>query len=173
MILETIRPIRIPQRGEILTVGTELTVSGWGVTESSSTIVDNLLYTSVASISNLQCATVFGTSVILSSTVCTLGSPLNGPCSVSTKLMLVFASFKVIFLQGDSGGPLVSYQGLEPTLVGVASFIHRDGCTSGYPSGYVRIESQLSFINDVINATEHKGPQDPEPEPEPLPVIRA
>lgn len=80
---ETIRPIRIPQRGEIINVGTDLTVSGWGVTESSTTIVDDLLYTVVNAISNLQCAAVFGSSVVVTSTVCTQGNPFDSPCTVS------------------------------------------------------------------------------------------
>lgn len=63
-------------------------------------------------------------------------------------------------LKGDSGGPLVSLAGLEPTLAGVISFVHRDGCASGNPAGYVRVEAQLDFILDVI---------DPEPEPTVLP----
>lgn len=64
---------------------------------------------------------------------------------------------------------MVSYHGAEPTLVGVISFIHREGCTSGYPAGHVRIEAQLSFINDVLNAEseEEADPEVPEPEPEP------
>lgn len=75
----------MPQRGELISVGTDLFVSGWGITETSSTIVDDLLYATVHSISNLQCAAVFGSTVVISSTVCTQGSPYDSPCTVSKK----------------------------------------------------------------------------------------
>lgn len=55
---------------------------------------------------------------------------------------------------------MASFSGLEPTLAGVISFVHRDGCTSGNPAGYVRVEQQLDFILDII---------DPQPEPTVLP----
>lgn len=60
----------------------------------------------------------------------------------------------------------MSYHGAEPTLVGVASFIHRDGCASGYPAGYVRIEPQVAFINEVISEPEEENPEGPQLEPE-------
>lgn len=56
----------------------------------------------------------------------------------------------MVGLKGDSGGPLISNAGPEPTLAGVISFVHRNGCTSGNPAGYVRAEAQLDFILDVI-----------------------
>lgn len=33
------------------------------------------------------------------------------------------------------------------TQVGVVSFVHRDGCASGNPSGYVRTEAYLDWIS--------------------------
>lgn len=49
-------------------------------------------------------------------------------------------------------------------MVAVASFIHREGCTSGYPAGYVRTEAQLAFINEVLSAADPGIPEIPEPE---------
>lgn len=80
---DRISPIRLPQQGELVAVGSDLTVSGWGVTETSSSIVDNLLFAGVHSISNLQCAAVYGTNVIIDSTICTQGNPIQSPCNVS------------------------------------------------------------------------------------------
>lgn len=54
----------------------------------------------------------------------------------------------------------MSLAGSEPTLAGVISFIHRDGCLSGNPAGYVRVEAQLDFILDIVQ---------PEPEPTVVP----
>lgn len=83
VLIERIQPIRLPQPGEILQVGSQLSVSGWGITETSSSIVNDLLFTFVHAISNLQCAAVYGTSVVVDSTVCTQGSPVQSPCNVS------------------------------------------------------------------------------------------
>lgn len=96
VLLDRISPIRLPLRGELLTVGTELLVSGWGVTESSSSIVENLLFASVHSISNLQCAATYGTSVVIDSTVCTLGNPSESPCNVCS-LTCSFSTFSHVF----------------------------------------------------------------------------
>lgn len=41
------------------------------------------------------------------------------------------------------------FTGEEPTLHGVVSFVHVAGCASGNPSGYVRVEAQLSWIREV------------------------
>lgn len=45
---------------------------------------------------------------------------------------------------------MVSYAGSEPTLAGIFVFVHRNGCASGNPAGYVRVEAQLDFILDTI-----------------------
>ena len=49
-------------------------------------------------------------------------------------------------LQGDSGGPLVLQNGNSYTQIGIVSFVSDAGCASGYPSGYVRVTSYLSWI---------------------------
>lgn len=92
MILDRISSIRLPQEGEVLQVGSELSVSGWGVTETSSSVVSDLLFTNVRAISNLQCAAVYGSSVIIDSTVCTQGNPVQSPCNVSFISYLYFDS---------------------------------------------------------------------------------
>lgn len=51
--------------------------------------------------------------------------------------------------QGDSGGPLVQFDSNgEATHVGIVSFVNNAGCASGNPSGYVRTESYLDWINE-------------------------
>ncbi|KAJ8892627.1 hypothetical protein PR048_005208 [Dryococelus australis] len=53
--------------------------------------------------------------------------------------------------QGDSGGALVIREGNTFTQVGVVSFVSTAGCASGAPSGYARITSFLSWIQDHTN----------------------
>lgn len=50
-------------------------------------------------------------------------------------------------LQGDSGGALVINNGNSYTQIGVVSFVSSNGCASGYPSGYVRVTSYLSWLS--------------------------
>ncbi|GLV46809.1 Jonah 44E [Carabus blaptoides fortunei] len=88
-----------------------------------------LNFVELTTISNNDCANFHG-AIIISSSICTVGNSEHSPCS------------------GDSGGPLVPHQdGKDPTLVGVASFVHIAGCDSGKPSGYARVVEFLDWIN--------------------------
>ena len=51
-------------------------------------------------------------------------------------------------LQGDSGGPLVYLEsdGIY-TEVGIVSFGSSAGCTQGYPVGFSRVTSFLTWIS--------------------------
>jgi secreted trypsin-like serine protease len=53
-------------------------------------------------------------------------------------------------LQGDSGGPLV-YQESDGlyTQVGIVSFGAAAGCQLGYPAGFTRVTSYLSWISAI------------------------
>lgn len=83
-LLERISAVRLPQPGEILPVGSEVTVSGWGKTsDASNSVSQTLNYVGLTIISNLQCASVYGSSVIISSTVCAVGNPHHSTCNVS------------------------------------------------------------------------------------------
>lgn len=48
--------------------------------------------------------------------------------------------------QGDSGGPLtINVQG-QQVLIGVSSFVARDGCELEYPSAFARVSSYIHWI---------------------------
>lgn len=65
--------------------GVAVTVSGWGKTsDSSSGVSQTLNYVQLTSITNQQCANVYGSSVIVASTICAVGNPHHSTCSVST-----------------------------------------------------------------------------------------
>jgi secreted trypsin-like serine protease len=49
--------------------------------------------------------------------------------------------------QGDSGGALVLNNGDSYLQIGVVSFVSSLGCASGYPSGYGRVTSFLTWIS--------------------------
>ncbi|KAI7815053.1 Serine protease, partial [Rhyzopertha dominica] len=126
-----IQTIRLPTRGSTTGASVPVTVSGWGRTSDTSGGVSAVLnFVGLTTISNSACASVYGSSVVIASTICARGNPHHSTCS------------------GDSGGPLVVYDSSgRATQVGVVSFVHRAGCASGNPSGYVRTEPYLSWIS--------------------------
>lgn len=103
-------------------VGSTGRISGWGLTSGSgTTLASALRYVDVQIISNSECNSIFG--IIRDTNICTSGAQGTGSCS------------------GDSGGPL-TVNGLQ---VGVVSF-GVQGCEPGYPSGFTRTSSYVSWI---------------------------
>lgn len=82
LLLETLRPIRLPERREEAPVSGDFVVSGWGVTENSQTLVEELNYAEVSVISNEECAEIYGNNVITYAVLCAVGSSSQGPCNV-------------------------------------------------------------------------------------------
>jgi len=120
-----IQPVKLPSSGSVVGAGESVTVSGWGKTSDLGGVSEQLNYVNLNTISDAECASVYGAITINGKVVCCRGNPEQSTCN------------------GDSGGPLV--QG--STQVGVVSFVHVDGCASGQPSGYTRTESFLSWIS--------------------------
>jgi len=104
------------------------TMTGWGQTDAGTTSthlrsVENLV------ISNLECASIFGSASVQYSTICTSGAGGRSTCG------------------GDSGGPLtVLHQGVH-TQVGITSFGAADGCSLGYPAAFARVSSFRGWID--------------------------
>ena len=48
--------------------------------------------------------------------------------------------------QGDSGGPLTMNVEGQQVLIGVSSFVARDGCELEYPSAFARVSSYINWI---------------------------
>ncbi|KAL0828834.1 hypothetical protein ABMA28_003745 [Loxostege sticticalis] len=78
-------------------------------------------------ISNEQCAGMYGDSIVIHSTLCTLA-----PRGINVCL-------------GDSGGPLATGAGSNRMLIGVTSFVAPE-CEAGDPSGFARVTSFLPWI---------------------------
>ncbi|KAJ9580605.1 hypothetical protein L9F63_024220 [Diploptera punctata] len=110
--------------------GQTITVSGWGrISDSTSGISNNLNYINLPVITNSVCQLYYSSSIIVSSTICADGAGGRSTCN------------------GDSGGPMVLSINGVTTQIGVVSFVSSRGCGSGYPSGYVRVTSFLSWIS--------------------------
>ncbi|KAF5293462.1 hypothetical protein FQA39_LY02947 [Lamprigera yunnana] len=93
-----------------------------------------LRFVNLNTISNEDCADVYG-GTIVDSTLCCRGNPEHSTCN------------------GDSGGPLFEYDSKgKPHHIGVISFVSSSGCASGDPSGY----AQTSYFIPWLKS--HTGP---------------
>ncbi|XP_053686239.1 collagenase-like [Sabethes cyaneus] len=106
-------------------------VSGFGRTSDASQSISSILkFENMRIISNADCATVYGTSVIRDSTMCAMG----------------WERTNQNVCQGDSGGPLVIKENGNYMQIGIVSFVSNRGCSTGDPSGYIRTASYLQWI---------------------------
>lgn len=97
------------------------TLSGWGRIADAGSPVNILNFVDTPVWENSLCADIYGSAVIINSTLCTDGASCNG----------------------DSGGPLI----LNNVQIGVVSFGASESCTD-FPSGYVRVTSFGDWISE-------------------------
>ncbi|XP_058462610.1 collagenase-like isoform X2 [Malaya genurostris] len=128
-----IAPIRLPPVSYATKTFQNLmgVVSGYGRTSDASQSISNVLrYENMRIISNADCATIYGTSVIRNSTMCAIG----------------WERTNQNVCQGDSGGPLVVKENESYVQIGIVSFVSNRGCSTGDPSGYIRTASYVHWI---------------------------
>ncbi|XP_030242166.1 brachyurin [Drosophila navojoa] len=138
----TIQPIQLvsSQQASNNYVGTQATIAGFGLIDDEYLdFSQELLYAQVQVIANDKCLTIFGSNVVLASTLCAEG----------------YAGSTMSTCSGDSGGPLIVYSSNANAWIqiGINSFVAEDQCTSGYPSGYVRLTSFLDYIAETTGLT--------------------
>lgn len=107
--------------------------SGFGLTTNMGQTSDNLLKVNLVGVTNQECRNTYG-NTIMASTLCATWTTRSGQSTCS----------------GDSGGPLTAVSGNQHYLVGVVSFVVRNQCDSGRPSGYARVTSFTNWINTNI-----------------------
>ncbi|XP_058457226.1 brachyurin-like [Malaya genurostris] len=110
-------------------------ISGFGRTTSDSPVSDVVMYTTNPIMTNANCLSAFHSYSIQPQNICLSGNIGRSVCN------------------GDSGGPLAVRENNRTIQVGVASFIHWNGCGSGYPSGFARVSYFLNWIaenSDVV-----------------------
>ncbi|XP_013100296.1 serine protease 1 [Stomoxys calcitrans] len=124
-----IQPVKLPAISNSYSTyaGDYVIASGWGrISDAAVSVTNNLQWARMQVINNNVCAASYGSSIVVSSTLC-----VSTPGGVST-------------CNGDSGGPLV----LESTKVqiGLTSFGSSAGCEKGFPAAFTRLTSYLDWI---------------------------
>ncbi|XP_046969201.1 collagenase-like [Vanessa cardui] len=111
-------------------VGTWATAAGFGRTADNVGISSSqaLRHVNLQVITNAVCANTFGSSIVISSTLCTATRNGQSTCG------------------GDSGGPLAIGRGTSGTLIGITSFGSAAGCTRGFPAAFARVTSFNAWI---------------------------
>ncbi|XP_046640853.1 chymotrypsin-like protease CTRL-1 [Daphnia pulicaria] len=128
-----IRPVCLAAPNGPSYAGDYATVAGWGRTSDGSTSSSQVLRkVTVPVISNSLCQSYYSVP-ITESMMCTSGGNSNGICG------------------GDNGGPLNLKQP-DGTWkqIGIASFWSAAGCQMGYPSGYTRLSSYSTWVQQII-----------------------
>ncbi|KAJ2949774.1 hypothetical protein O0L34_g11089 [Tuta absoluta] len=106
--------------------------TGDGPNDGVSTSGHPLSHASVQVAPNSLCYSVYDEAVV-DSTICVDASAGTSTCG------------------GDSGGPLSTMlMSGETVLIGVSSFGHKDGCQLGYPTGFARVTSYASWIQQHL-----------------------
>lgn len=132
---DSIQTIRLPMHSQqtFSFEGYQALVSGFGYTSTDGSISNQLMWINARVILNSECANVFGSSVIIESTICAHGWDDNFQSTCN----------------GDSGGPMVIYEDGAYTQIGVVSFVSEDGCHVGHPHGYIRTSYFIDWISSI------------------------
>ncbi|KAI5643312.1 trypsin domain-containing protein [Phthorimaea operculella] len=129
---DTIQPAALPDSYMLFLTW----VGWWGQAAGYGRINDREGVTTATQVNHVRlqiideydCAVIYSPEFVRSSTLCTNGFGGVGICT------------------GDSGGPLtIRYQDKD-FLMGVSSFVSRDGCEIGLPSAFSRVTSHIPWI---------------------------
>ncbi|XP_037915879.1 collagenase-like isoform X2 [Hermetia illucens] len=109
------------------------TVLGFGYTsDQNPQESSDLLFTKVLIVPNTDCTARYGADIVTEKTLCAVGN----------------ASLDHSICSGDSGGAMViKNENDDYVQIGINSFVSDLGCTTGWPSGYVRVGSYLEWIS--------------------------
>lgn len=131
-----IKSIDLPSTTEGDHVGETIYLAGWGKQAQSDFSISPLLRKVTTTVmSNTECQSFYGSSIVTPSEMCSRGNNLAGICA------------------GDSGGPMMYRQTNGNYIqLGIASFLPRQGCSSGYPSGFTRVNKYVDWIKATSSA---------------------
>lgn len=131
-----IAPITLPLAGDIgmPPANQQVTITGFGFTNSAGTVVANILQRA--------------TKTVLTDAACQQAFP-----HLATHLASNFCAIDLVnqanICGGDEGGAVVLFRLGNPLLAGISNFRWSGPCNNGNPSGYVRIQPYLGWINTI------------------------
>ncbi|XP_058457225.1 brachyurin-like [Malaya genurostris] len=132
---EFVQPIDLPAVSDDRSfAGLTGIISGFGHT-SADGASDVVMYTSNPIMTNADCLAAFHEEAVQAQNICLSGEGGRSVCF------------------GDSGGPLAVRENDRSVQVGIASFVHWNGCFNGDPSGFARVSYFLTWIgqnSDVV-----------------------
>jgi len=124
----------LPSAGQIPSVGSMMTITGWGKPSDSAGGISPVLreVRDIPVMSNKDCNDVYG--IVGDGVICIDTTGGRGSCN------------------GDSGGPMVQKDGAKGAgqkwiQQGIVSFGASIGCEAGMPAGFTRTEYYLDWIN--------------------------
>lgn len=129
-----VQPTRLPTAfANDLFVGDVATSTGWGRTAVAGAESNVLRRSTNTVITNAACSSFYGASIVTASVLCT--ETLAGPTAQGA-------------CHGDDGGVLsVPRAGdVRPIQIGVTSYYAAAGCAVGYPIGFTRVTSFLTWL---------------------------
>ena len=129
----SIQPIKLPalsQENSIF-MNNRVVASGFGKTSDTSSVSSILKWVNLRIIHNDDCASVFGSKVVVPTIICARGWDTSDQN----------------ICQGDSGGPAAWNNHGDWIQLGIVSFVSSKGCAHGHPSGFTRVTSYLKWIS--------------------------
>ncbi|KAK2899327.1 hypothetical protein Q8A73_012456 [Channa argus] len=131
-----IRPVCLVASDSTFYSGTNVWITGWGLTEAGDVLSNNLREAEVLIVGNRQCNCDFGFVNIPESLMCAgLRAGGKGTC------------------QGDSGGPLLSKQNGRWVQGGITNFVLGCGLPQ-IPAVFTRVSHYQSWIESHINSNQ-------------------
>lgn len=120
-----VQPIQLPVSHSEVPDGSSVTVMGWGRLTEDGDTPNNLMATTLKTISRTECQEALDTATITPIHICAIG-------------------YETDACQGDSGGSLV----YDSTIVGVVSY--GEGCARpGTPGVYSNVAAVVDWIKEV------------------------
>lgn len=135
-------PVNESQQIDLKADNQTLIVAGWGQTDTSLVMQDELLKTSVPYLPNEQCNEKYASLKIAN------------PIKISDNQMCAGGSDQRDSCNGDSGAPLIGFADLDDVSrmfqYGIVSFGKKCETQTVFPAVYTRISKYLGWILDNI-----------------------
>jgi len=127
-----VAPVALPPRSApSLEGGDLLTVTGYGMDDTDGAALDlrwSLHQVALPVLAQEECVRTYGAEMVQEGSMCLVTEGGHSACD------------------GDSGGPMSREEDGRAVVRGVTSYVAKEGCLSGIPSGAIRVREYLDWI---------------------------